>query len=302
MAVGRQIALGIPILLSQILCAANAAELAMGIYGPITSVSNSFLATAVAFDIDFRKNFEPQLVQKYGPPIVKLTNIHPDLKNVTVRIGTSDSDPDIGVQTALDFFLGRDGKTPISALVGGYHSAISMPVASTSAVFKVPQVSWGSTNPSLSNKDVYPYFLRTIPPDSIQGMAIWAWVKHFKVPAATILHTNEPYGEGLQKAIVSLATQEGQPDRVASVAIKYMPANYDDSKAVEALNVVKKLGRKFIIVIMNPDQITQLLPLMESAGLLSDKWQILGSEAFTVVTGRFVLFCRKLLFCYCRNN
>jgi ABC-type branched-subunit amino acid transport system substrate-binding protein len=35
-------------------------------------------------------------------------------------------------------------------------------------VFEVPQVCYGATNPALANKELYPYFLRTIPSDSLQ--------------------------------------------------------------------------------------------------------------------------------------
>lgn len=69
-----------------------------------------------------------------------------------------------------------------------------MPIASVSAVQspafssrldtflsrKVPQISYGSTSPALSNKDTYPYFLRTVPPDSIQGRAFWQWIVAFE--------------------------------------------------------------------------------------------------------------------------
>lgn len=33
----------------------DVAEFVLGIYGPITSISTTFLATAIAFDLDFRK-------------------------------------------------------------------------------------------------------------------------------------------------------------------------------------------------------------------------------------------------------
>ena len=40
------------------------------------------------------------------------------MANLKMRIGTSDSKPEIGVSTALDFMLGLDGEPAIVGLVG----------------------------------------------------------------------------------------------------------------------------------------------------------------------------------------
>ena len=44
----------------------SAVEIVLGMYAPITSISTTFLASAVAFDIDFRKNFEPSLQTRHS--------------------------------------------------------------------------------------------------------------------------------------------------------------------------------------------------------------------------------------------
>ena len=56
----------------------------------------------------------------------------------------------------------------VVALVGGMHSVVSARVASLGASLELPQIAWGSTSPTLSDKLQYPFFLRTIPPDTIQ--------------------------------------------------------------------------------------------------------------------------------------
>eukprot|EP00971_Amphidinium_carterae_P142684 2826405-Amphidinium_carterae.1 len=42
----------------------------LGLFGPFTSVSQQYLAAAVAFDIDFRKHFDPDLAAAFGSPVV----------------------------------------------------------------------------------------------------------------------------------------------------------------------------------------------------------------------------------------
>ena len=73
---------------------------------------------------------------------------------------------------------------------------------------KVPQIAWAASSPALSNKDSYPYFLRTAPPDSIQGRAFWNWIVAFEVPSATCLYASEPYGRGLFLAMEELLLGE----------------------------------------------------------------------------------------------
>ncbi|CAE8727360.1 unnamed protein product, partial [Polarella glacialis] len=258
--------------------------LVLGVLGPITSVSNTFLATAVAFDIDFRKNFDASLRAQFGEPIVQIPNLNPNLR-LKVQIGNSNSEPDMGVSTALAFFLGSNGTPPIAGLVGGYHSAISMPVASLAAVLKVPQVAWGSTSPKLSNKDAYPYFLRTMPPDSIQASAMWEWLVYFKVPSATFLYSQESYGEGLFQAVTDLAAQANEAQRVSGIGIRYMPLKYEVDEARATLQSAMKMGSKFLFLAVSSDQFSFLFPVLAEQGVLTSDWQLIGSEAIYFVDG-----------------
>jgi len=265
-------------------------ELVLGCYGPMTSLSTTFLATAVLFDIDLRKQTDPinkaALIAKFGDPIVPLgLSLNSNLR-VKFIIGTSDSDPARGVGTALDYFLGRNGVPIVNGVVGGYHSAISMPVASLAAVKKMVQVSWGSTSPKLSNKGAYPYFLRTIPPDSIQGGAMWKFVEFFKVPSVAFLYAEEAYGEGLYTTVANLASTAQQAYRIAGIGVKYMPVDakankiYDTTLAGSKIQQALDSKIKFMLLAMTTDQATMLLSVMQTKGCYNNKaYQILGSEA-----------------------
>ena len=68
--------------------------LELGVYGPITSYSQQHLAAVVAFDLDFRKHFEGDLKQRFGDPVVDIPFLHEDLRNVSVRVGTSHGEPE----------------------------------------------------------------------------------------------------------------------------------------------------------------------------------------------------------------
>ncbi len=89
----------------------------LGLYGPITSVSQDYLAAAVAFDLDFRKNFESDIRAAYGPPIISVPNLDPDLR-VNVRIGTDHAMPRMASAFVMDLL-----KAPRSMDVATIHVA-----------------------------------------------------------------------------------------------------------------------------------------------------------------------------------
>ncbi|CAE7320100.1 Grm8 [Symbiodinium necroappetens] len=265
----------------------NAQEFAIGVYAPVTSRSQLYMALTAIFDLDLRKNFEPALVTRFGPPIIDIATesgvpLQSGLQSIRPRIGTSNSQPDIGLGTAVDFMLGLDGESPVSALVGGVFSSIAMPIASFSAVQQVPQIAYGATSPALSNKDTYPYFMRTVPPDSIQGQAFWKWIVQFQVPLAVCIYAVEPYGQGLYLAIEEQAKLAGEAERLSGVPLRYMPTNFVVSEAKQALDVAKSLGSRFLFSSMNSQMFTLFGPVMFDEGFMQPGWQILGSEAATM--------------------
>lgn len=57
------------------------------------------------------------------------------------------------MRCGLNFCSGVGGYDQVQGIIGGYHSSISAPVASLATLYKITQVSWGSTSPTFSNKD-----------------------------------------------------------------------------------------------------------------------------------------------------
>ncbi len=56
----------------------------------------------------------------------------------------------------------------VVAIVGAASSSVSKAVAEVAAQNKIPQISYSSSNPELSNKTLYPYFMRMISPDPFE--------------------------------------------------------------------------------------------------------------------------------------
>ena len=83
-----------------------------------------------------------------------------------------------------------------SGVVGAALSSVSIPVASLLRLFKLPQISPSSTAESLSNKEEFEFFYRTVPPDSGQVQVMHNLVKLFNWTYVSVIYTDDVYGEG----------------------------------------------------------------------------------------------------------
>ena len=90
----------------------------------------------------------------------------------------------------------KSSKNPI-AVIGAGNSIISSAVNNLLSIFKVPQIGYASTSRILSDKNRYPTFLRTVPPDSHQGRAIAKIVSYFQWNYVALLASDDIYGRPL---------------------------------------------------------------------------------------------------------
>merc|ERR1719510_2433119 len=82
----------------------------------------------------------------------------------------------------------------ISGVVGAASSVTSIQVANLLRLFKIPQISFFSTSPELSNKQRFEYFSRTIPSDHYQTMAMAKIVERLGWKYMSIIYEESNYG------------------------------------------------------------------------------------------------------------
>ncbi|PWI46476.1 hypothetical protein CEE45_16620 [Candidatus Heimdallarchaeota archaeon B3_Heim] len=82
-------------------------------------------------------------------------------------------------------------------VLGSSGSSVSAAMASALTPTKVVQISYASSSPSLSDRTLYPYFMRTCASDADQGLAIAELVKAFGWTKGAVIHTSDSYGTGL---------------------------------------------------------------------------------------------------------
>ncbi|XP_015925374.2 metabotropic glutamate receptor 6-like [Parasteatoda tepidariorum] len=139
-----------------------------------------------------------------------------------------------GLEQAVDFIKGSisniddgtyrcpDGSSPsirhqrISGVLGAASSVTSIQVANLLRLFKIPQVSFFSTSPELSNKQRFEYFLRTVPSDTNQADAMVQIIRRLNWTYISILYEESNYGiqaftvleELLSKSEICIAVKE----------------------------------------------------------------------------------------------
>ena len=85
-------------------------------------------------------------------------------------------------------------KRSVIAVIGDAASATTTRVSSILSALNTAQISYSSTSTDLSKKQLYPSFLRTIPPDNFQVNFVTDLMKHFKWRYVNVIACDDNYG------------------------------------------------------------------------------------------------------------
>ena len=97
----------------------------------------------------------------------------------------------------------------VVGLVGAGSSRVSIPIGSLTRLFETPQISYSSTSAILSNRELYPYFFRTISSDTKVAMAIVDMLQHFNWTLISTIFTRDSYGQSGIDDLHDVAKEHG---------------------------------------------------------------------------------------------
>ncbi|XP_043924754.1 metabotropic glutamate receptor 1 [Protopterus annectens] len=100
-------------------------------------------------------------------------------------------------------------KKPIVGVIGPGSSSVAIQVQNLLQLFNIPQIAYSATSIDLSDKTLYKYFLRVVPPDTLQARSMLDIVKHYNWTYVSAVHTEGNYGESGMEAFKEVASQEG---------------------------------------------------------------------------------------------
>ena len=142
-------------------------------------------------------------------------NKDPDLlPNITLgaRIYDTCQSKTIAADAAKRFItisLRKHDNTQLAGVIGALSSGVSETVANFLRVFEIPQISYSSTSIILSNKDIYSYFLRVVPPDSFQAQTMVDLIKRIGWNYVSTVNSAGTYGTTGMKAFWDVAERNG---------------------------------------------------------------------------------------------
>ena len=164
----------------------------------------------------------------------------------------------------------------IVGVVGGAYSSVSLQVANLLRLFKMPQISYASTSSALSDKHRFEFFARTVPPDSLQAMALADIVQHFNWTYISTVASVGGYGEtGIDSFHEEVLARN--ICIATSVKIPYSATYADFAKIVAQLR--RKTSARAVVLFVRADDARSLLQAADREGangqfvwIASDGW------------------------------
>ncbi|XP_059805541.1 glutamate receptor, metabotropic 6a [Hypanus sabinus] len=185
-----------------------------------------------------------------------------------------------------------NGETPILAqpervvgVIGASGSSVSIMVANVLRLFAIPQISYASTAPELSDNNRYDFFSRVVPPDSYQAQAMVDIVKALGWNYVSTIASEGNYGESGVEAFAQISREAGGLCIAQSLKIPREPRPGEFQKIIGRL--METPNARGIIIFANEDDIKRVLEAARLANLTghflwvgSDSW---GAKASPVL-------------------
>ncbi|GAB0202341.1 metabotropic glutamate receptor 6-like [Grus japonensis] len=162
-------------------------------------------------------------------------------------------------------------------VIGASASSVSIMVANVLRLFAIPQISYASTAPELSDPGRYEYFSRVVPPDSYQAQAMVDVVRALGWTYVSTLASEGNYGESGVEAFVQSSREAGGLCIAQSIKIPREPRPGEFAKVIGRL--METSTARGVVLFANEDDIRRVL---EAAALanLSGHFSWVGSDSW----------------------
>eukprot|EP00062_Callorhinchus_milii_P013405 gi/632961627/ref/XP_007896859.1/ PREDICTED: metabotropic glutamate receptor 8 [Callorhinchus milii] len=156
-------------------------------------------------------------------------------------------------------FIAKPDK--IVGVIGASASSVSIMVANILRLFKIPQISYASTAPELSDNTRYDFFSRVVPPDSYQVQAMVDIVTSLGWNYVSTLASEGNYGESGVEAFIQISRETGGVCIAQSLKIPREPRPSEFDKIISRL--LEMPNARGVIIFANEDDIkcVSLLPV-----------------------------------------
>ncbi|XP_058860948.1 metabotropic glutamate receptor 4-like [Acipenser ruthenus] len=151
----------------------------------------------------------------------------------------------------------------VVGVIGASASSVSIMVANILRLFKIPQVSYASTAPELSDNTRYDFFSRVVPPDTYQAQAMVDIVKEMRWNYVSTVASEGNYGESGVDAFIQKSREDGGVCIFTSVKIPREPKAGEFDKVIKRL--LENSNARVVIMFANEDDIRRVLDAAKKA-------------------------------------
>lgn len=114
-------------------------------------------------------------------------------------------------------------------VIGSSGSTVSAAMASVLTPYKIIQISYASSSPSLSDRSTYPYFMRTVPSEADQAYAISDLIESLGLDYGATISTDDIFGTALISQFLSYYVG------IIASSQTFSPGSLDVSQEVQAI-------------------------------------------------------------------
>ncbi|XP_043932167.1 extracellular calcium-sensing receptor-like [Protopterus annectens] len=161
-----------------------------------------------------------------------------------------------------------DPTSLLPAIIGDGPSASSLTMATVLGLYRFPQISYGSMTSLLSDKSVFPSFMRTVPNDAFHALGIAQLFIHFGWTWVGILASDNDYGIPGSQALKKEIIKDG-----GCIAFTEMVTK-DKVKIPSIINVIQQTTANVIVLYSSAENILPLLEALSSQSITGKVWII----------------------------
>eukprot|EP00191_Tetraselmis_sp_GSL018_P005116 CAMPEP_0177615596 /NCGR_PEP_ID=MMETSP0419_2-20121207/23551_1 /TAXON_ID=582737 /ORGANISM="Tetraselmis sp., Strain GSL018" /LENGTH=926 /DNA_ID=CAMNT_0019113287 /DNA_START=322 /DNA_END=3102 /DNA_ORIENTATION=+ len=172
------------------------------------------------------------------------------------------------------------GERDADFFIGPYTSSQAVLASHIAEVYGAGVISHTATSPSLSNTDLYPTFVRTVPSDAALAVGVDAFIRRMGWKQVAVMHTGDAFGSAYAQFLGSLLrTTDGTS--VDSISVGEDPTQDTVSSAVD-----QAISRKLwvLIVVLHGSDSAKLIQAVEASEMnMSDFTVILGAQSIEAI-------------------
>uniref|UniRef100_W5N799 Glutamate metabotropic receptor 7 n=1 Tax=Lepisosteus oculatus TaxID=7918 RepID=W5N799_LEPOC len=165
----------------------------------------------------------------------------------------------------------------VVGVIGASASSVSIMVANILRLFQIPQISYASTAPELSDDRRYDFFSRVVPPDSFQAQAMVDIVKAMGWNYVSTVASEGSYGEKGVEAFIQISREAGGICIAQSLKIPHEHKQSDFDKIIR--NLLETRHARTVVIFANDEDIRGILNASKRANQVghflwigSDSW------------------------------